>query len=123
MLEDRSFIEQMKADILRRAEEVSDSEDDEGDASGAKDKGKAIAFEDELDEEGAIIRVQDGDSSEEDEGSDGEDSGGVGVSSNPGSSRDHMPRVRTLTCEFVDPSQPGDRPRARVHPGPKVVRA
>ncbi|KAI1784541.1 hypothetical protein LXA43DRAFT_976651 [Ganoderma leucocontextum] len=84
VLEDRSFIEQMKADILRRAEEISDSEDEEEDAGDVKGrgKGKAIAFEEELDEESAI-RVRDGDSSEEEEGSDGEDSGGVGTPRNP----------------------------------------
>ena len=124
LLEDRTYIEQMKADILRRAEEISDSEDeDEGDPANDNDKGRgrAIAFEEELDDDNAI-RVQDGGSSDEEEGSNGEDSGGVGVSSNPGSSRDHMLRMRILTGEFVDPSQPRDRARTRVHPGPEGVR-
>ncbi|TBU46710.1 hypothetical protein BD309DRAFT_857488 [Dichomitus squalens] len=77
VLEDRSFIEQMKADILRRAEEISDSEDE---AEGGKSRGKAIAFEEELDEEGAI-KVRDGDiSEEEEEGTDGEEHGGDEVS-------------------------------------------
>ncbi len=121
LLEDRSYIEQMKADILRRAEEISDSEDEEEDPAHDNRRGKAIAFEEELDEEGAI-RVRDGDSSEEEERSDGEDSGGVGVSSNPGSSRGHMLRMRTLTREFVDPARSSNRPRAGVHPGSEGVR-
>ena len=80
-MEDRSFIEQMKADILRRAEEISDSESEEDDAGGGRDKGKAIAFEEELDEEGAI-KVRDGDMSEEEpEGTDGEEERGAEVSS------------------------------------------
>ena len=113
LLEDRRFIEQMKADILRRAEEISDSEDEDADAQDPanhdKERGRAIAFEEELDDDNAI-RVQDGGSSDGEEGSDGEDSGGVGVSSNPGSSRGHLLRVRTLTREFVDPAQPRDHP-------------
>ena len=69
LLHDRSFIEQMKVDILRRAEEVSDSEEE---GEGKKDID--IAFEDEVDEV-APVKVRDGDVSEEDgEGTDdGED--------------------------------------------------
>ncbi|KAM5533798.1 hypothetical protein V8D89_012573 [Ganoderma adspersum] len=85
LLEDRTYIEQMKAEILRRAEEISDSED-EGEEDPAnnnhKGKGRAIAFEEELDDDNAI-RVQDGGSSDGEEGSDGEDSGGVGIPRNP----------------------------------------
>ena len=61
----------MKADILRRAEEVSDDEDEEV-QTGGKGKGKApargvdIAFEDDVDEEG-VVRVRDGDESDEGE--------------------------------------------------------
>ncbi|PIL23251.1 hypothetical protein GSI_14561 [Ganoderma sinense ZZ0214-1] len=86
LLEDRRFIEQMKADILRRAEEISDSEDEDEDtvdpANDDKGRGRAIAFEEELDDNDAI-RVQDGGSSDGEEESDGEDSGGVGISRNP----------------------------------------
>nr|VWO95323.1 Cytochrome P450 monooxygenase CYP52X1 [Ganoderma boninense] len=86
LLEDRRFIEQMKADILRRAEEISDSEDEDADAQDPanhdKERGRAIAFEEELDDDNAI-RVQDGGSSDGEEGSDGEDSGGVGIPRNP----------------------------------------
>lgn len=85
MLQDRTFIEQMKADILRRAEEMSDSdEEEEDDALGGgkpKPKGLDVAFEDELDEEGAV-KVRDGDPSEgegEESEDDGEDAQ-VGVS-------------------------------------------
>ena len=76
LLRDRTFIEQMKADILRRAEEVSDSEEEEVANVGIKGKGKAptrgqdIAFEDDADESGAV-RVRDGNSS--DDGSGGSD--------------------------------------------------
>ena len=67
----------MKADILRRAEEVSDDEDEEVNI-GSKGKGKApargvdIAFEDDVDEEG-VVRVRDGDASDEGEESDDEE--------------------------------------------------
>lgn len=47
ILQDRTFIEQMKADILRRAEENSDSEDSEDDSPGG---GRTLAYEDELDD-------------------------------------------------------------------------
>ncbi|RPD54699.1 hypothetical protein L226DRAFT_574812 [Lentinus tigrinus ALCF2SS1-7] len=58
VLEDRSFIEQMKADILRRAEE-----------------GKAIAFEDELDDADRVV-VRDGhDSDDDQEGTEAEEGG------------------------------------------------
>ena len=56
----------MKADILRRAEEISDDDDEGEDAEG----GKAIAFEDELDDEGTAVKVRDGDASDEAEGED-----------------------------------------------------
>lgn len=76
MLQDRAFIEQMKADILRRAEEVSDSEEEEDTFLGAaakKPKGQDVAFEEELDAEGAV-RVRDGEPSE-DEGTETDDDG------------------------------------------------
>ncbi|RPD69455.1 hypothetical protein L226DRAFT_539817 [Lentinus tigrinus ALCF2SS1-7] len=87
VLEDRSFIEQMKADILRRAEEVSDSEDEETDPASGKGKGKAIAFEDELDDGDRVV-VRDGlDSDDDEEGTEGEDdgtgTGAVGTPRNP----------------------------------------
>ncbi|KAI8972818.1 hypothetical protein BD414DRAFT_211324 [Trametes punicea] len=63
ILQDRSFIEEMKADILRRAEEISDTED-EDEADGGKGQGKDLAFEDD-DLEGAdVIKVLDGDPSD-----------------------------------------------------------
>ena len=64
VLQDRSFIEQMKADILRRAEEISDDEDDEENADGRK----TIAFEEELDDESAAVKVRDGDVTDDAEG-------------------------------------------------------
>ncbi|KIY74040.1 hypothetical protein CYLTODRAFT_484797 [Cylindrobasidium torrendii FP15055 ss-10] len=60
ILRDRTFIDQMKADILRRAEMGSDSEDEELEAGGG------IAFDDEA--ENDRIRVAgDGEESEDDE--------------------------------------------------------
>ncbi|THH00876.1 hypothetical protein EW026_g1732 [Hermanssonia centrifuga] len=76
VLQDRAFIEQMKADILRRAEEVSDSEEEEEGPGGRKTKGNDLAFEDDLDDEGAV-KVRDGDPSA-DEGSESEDDGDDG---------------------------------------------
>ena len=65
----------MKADILRRAEEISDSEEEEEDSfldGGAKkNRGQDVAFEEELDDEGGV-RVRDGEPSE-DEGTESED--------------------------------------------------
>ena len=55
----------MKADILRRAEEISDSEDEVETVQG-QTKGKEVAYEDELDDDGAV-RVRDGEDTEEDE--------------------------------------------------------
>ncbi|KIP06461.1 hypothetical protein PHLGIDRAFT_459334 [Phlebiopsis gigantea 11061_1 CR5-6] len=74
-LQDRAFIEQMKADILRRAEAMSDEEDEENvTANGGKASGVDIAFEDELDAEGGV-RVRDGQPSEDegDQEIDGDD--------------------------------------------------
>ncbi|KAI0370601.1 hypothetical protein BV20DRAFT_1018799 [Pilatotrama ljubarskyi] len=62
VLQDRSFIEQMKADILRRAEEISDEEDEEAAAAG----------EDDL-EDAVVVKVRDGDATEEEENDDGVD--------------------------------------------------
>ncbi|KAI0659726.1 hypothetical protein C8Q70DRAFT_1053569 [Cubamyces menziesii] len=61
VLQDRSFIEQMKEEILRRAEEISDSEDEEED--GGKGKGRDLAYEDEL-EDADVVKVRDGDPSD-----------------------------------------------------------
>ncbi|KAL6307810.1 hypothetical protein BKA93DRAFT_727147 [Sparassis latifolia] len=78
VLQDRAFIEQMKADILRRAEMI-DSDEEDGYLSdrvaGAQEKGQGrdLAFEDDLDDDG-VVRVRDGDSDEEGD-SDGPDTG------------------------------------------------
>ncbi|KAJ7064875.1 hypothetical protein C8F01DRAFT_778110 [Mycena amicta] len=67
IMRDRTFIEQMKADILRRAEAISDDEESEEDEHKAK--GKAIAY---LDDDGDGVRVL-GDGEESGSGeSDGE---------------------------------------------------
>ena len=64
-LQDRAFIEQMKADILRRAEAMSDDEDEEDNTTdGGRARGVDVAFEDELDDESGV-RVHDGQSSED----------------------------------------------------------
>ncbi|KDQ58600.1 hypothetical protein JAAARDRAFT_155141 [Jaapia argillacea MUCL 33604] len=56
VLGDRSFIDQMKADILRRAEEMDLSDEEEETQVASRDKGKVrdVAFEDELDEIGGV---------------------------------------------------------------------
>ena len=63
MLQDRAFIEQMKADILRRAEAMSDDEEEGDAAHGGKSQGNDVAFEEELDEDGGV-KVRDGQASE-----------------------------------------------------------
>ncbi|OCH86144.1 hypothetical protein OBBRIDRAFT_890685 [Obba rivulosa] len=73
ILRDRKYIEEMKADILRRAEELAALEDEEEALESTQDKGKIVAYEDELDDGGAI-KVRDGDESEL-EGTDTEDDG------------------------------------------------
>ena len=73
LLQDRSFVQEMKADILRRAEEAALADEDDdldsfGDYTGSKSKAKGldIAFEEELDDaaEGDTVKVRDGDESE-----------------------------------------------------------
>ena len=80
VLGDRSFMEHMKTDILRRAEAPSDSEDEEvnifGDASGhhAKGKGKVrvIAFDEDLEDVSSVRVAGDGEESSEDDDEDEE---------------------------------------------------
>jgi activating signal cointegrator complex subunit 2 len=70
VLRDRSFIEQMKADILRRVEEPSDSEAEEinifGFASKNKGKLREVAFDDDLDDVRSVRVTGDGEESSED---------------------------------------------------------
>jgi hypothetical protein len=69
VLRDRSFIEQMKADILRRVEEPSDSEAEQinifGVASKNKGKVREVAFDDDLDDVGSVRVAGDGEESSE----------------------------------------------------------
>ena len=74
VLRDRTFMEEMKADILRRVEEPSDSEEEVVDIFGfagdrAKGKGKVreVAFDDELDSISSVRIAGDGEESSEDE--------------------------------------------------------
>ncbi|GLB42322.1 putative CUE domain protein [Lyophyllum shimeji] len=70
VLRDRTFIEQMKADILRRAEAISDDEEVEDDDAMKGKKGLVLAFDDE-DEAGAGGGLKiggDGEESDVDEG-------------------------------------------------------
>ncbi|KAI0346663.1 hypothetical protein BDW22DRAFT_1352825 [Trametopsis cervina] len=78
-LNDRAYIEEMKADILRRAEAMVDDEDEE-DETDQKPKGIDVAFEDELDEGG--LKVRDGEESEEGESGD-ETEGQTGAVNTP----------------------------------------
>jgi len=52
ILQDRTYIEQMKADILRRVEAFSDSESDSEPEAQSQAKGRTVAFEEELDDGG-----------------------------------------------------------------------
>lgn len=66
----------MKADILRRAEEISDDSDEEDDAGvretggGAKGKGRAAALDDDELEDADVVKVRDGDASDDEEDED-----------------------------------------------------
>ncbi|OJT07568.1 CUE domain-containing protein 3 [Trametes pubescens] len=79
VLQDRSFIEQMKADILRRAEEISDDSDEEDDmdvramGGGGKGKGLAAALDDDELEDADVVKVRDGDASDDEEEDDDDD--------------------------------------------------
>lgn len=82
VLRDRTFMEQMKADILRRAEAISDSSEDE---DSSIPTGRVVAYEEELDEDGhasggAKVKVlgdgeESGDDDDEGEEEDGHDDG------------------------------------------------
>jgi activating signal cointegrator complex subunit 2 len=75
VLRDRSFMEQMKTDILRRVEAPSDSEDEEevdifgvtGSRSKSKGKMREVAFDDELDDVGSVRVAGDGEESSADD--------------------------------------------------------
>ena len=92
VLQDRSFMDQMKTDILRRVEApASDEEEDEEEAnifgvtsSHAKGKGKMreVTFDDELDDIGSVRVAGDGEESSEDEDDD-EDEGDEGPEMTP----------------------------------------
>lgn len=77
VLRDRSFIEQMKADILRRAEEMSNS-DDEANADAGQ---RIIAFEEDDHAVNTIPIVGDGE--ESNSGSSSEDEEGGTTRANP----------------------------------------
>lgn len=65
VLQDRAFVEHMKADILRWAEAMSDDEEeDDSTKAGGISKGVDVAFEDELDD-GGVVKVRDGQSEDE----------------------------------------------------------
>ncbi|KAI9069675.1 hypothetical protein FKP32DRAFT_1671178 [Trametes sanguinea] len=77
VLQDRSFIEEMKADILRRAEEISEDEDEE-DVLGGKGKGRDLAYEEDL-EDADVVKVLDGDPSDLEGGESEADGEGEGA--------------------------------------------
>jgi len=80
VLRDRSFMEQMKTDILRRAEAPSDSEDEEVNIFGVtsdhhakgKSKVREVAFDDDLEDVSSVRVAGDGEESSEDEDEDEE---------------------------------------------------
>ena len=81
VLRDRSYMEQMKPDILRRVEAPSDSEDDEevkifgvaGDRAKGKGKMREVAFDDGLDDVGGVRVAGDGEESSAAEDKDGDE--------------------------------------------------
>lgn len=81
VLRDRSFMDQMKTDILRRAEAPSDSEGEEvnifGVASDHHAKGRSkvrvVAFDDDLEDVSSVRVAGDGEESSEDEDEDERD--------------------------------------------------
>ena len=79
VLRDRSFVEQMKTDILRRVEAPSDSEDEEVNIFGiaGKSKMREVAFDDELEDVGGVRVAGDGEgsSANEDEDEDEKEEG------------------------------------------------
>jgi activating signal cointegrator complex subunit 2 len=91
VLRDRSFMDQMKTDILRRVEAPSDSEDEEVNIFGgardrhAKGKGKVreVAFDDDLEDVSRVRVAGDGEESSEDEDEDAEDERDEGHETNP----------------------------------------
>ena len=74
VLQDRASIEQMKADILRRAEAMFNEEKEEVLEPDGKGKGIDVAFEDELDDLGSI-QVRDGQASDDERGEESEEEG------------------------------------------------
>ncbi|KAI0250608.1 hypothetical protein BJV78DRAFT_1154921 [Lactifluus subvellereus] len=73
VLSDRSFMDKMKVDILRRVEEPSDSEVEEinvfgvaSDQTKGKGKVRVVAFDDDLDEVSSVRVAGDGEESSED---------------------------------------------------------
>jgi activating signal cointegrator complex subunit 2 len=70
VLRDRSFIEQMKADILRRAEEMSDSDEGDGDAGQ-----RTLAFEEDDPAVNTVAIPRDGEESTSGSGSENEEGG------------------------------------------------
>jgi activating signal cointegrator complex subunit 2 len=78
ILRDRSFVEQMKTDILRRVEASSDSEDEEVNIFGGvagKGRMREVAFDDELEDVGAVRVAGDGEESSVNEDEDEDERG------------------------------------------------
>jgi activating signal cointegrator complex subunit 2 len=78
VLRDRSFMEKMKTDIMRRVEAPSDSEDEEVNIFGvtrdhAKGKVREIAFDDDLEDISGVRVAGDGEESSADEDEDDRD--------------------------------------------------
>lgn len=92
VLQDRAFLDQMKADILRRAEELSDSDHDEDEAVDDDDIDALL--------ESGVKVVADGEGSEESEDDNEEDNGGTASGSR---SRTPAPQPQTpeTICELA----------------------
>lgn len=99
VLQDRAFVEQMKADILRWAEAMSDDEEeDDSTEAGVISKGVDVAFEDELDDGGAV-KVRDGQS--EDEGDPEADGGKDKVNRLSILLRHALTKVSCRSCRYL----------------------
>ncbi|KAF8524284.1 hypothetical protein BU17DRAFT_43029 [Hysterangium stoloniferum] len=87
LLQDRSFIEQMKADIIRRAEEIANDGDEEYEISAETSRQPRVIFEDDLDEvNNKGVRVI----------GDGEDSDGGESDDNTALSTANIPSPETI---------------------------
>ncbi|KAI0935083.1 hypothetical protein AcW1_009329 [Taiwanofungus camphoratus] len=107
-VQDRAYIGEMKADILRRAEQISDSEEENEyehaiSRGERKGKGRDVAFEEELEEE-STIKVRDGEGTD-DEGDSQEDGERTGDSDDDTELAHIQPETILELAYLRDPTQ------------------